>query len=155
MLVVADYSEHEAILMFKPDAGEVNIPLPDRLSSVHEIGRAFLLAAGIEVTAEVQKLLRRDEVFRIYEKVLRPNPDDDAIWGTAWKDELMDHLTSGPVNALLVQHPEVGRAELQARTVKNFLRTYFGKDKVIRNIAHVPDTDELQVTKQILFGDYE
>jgi len=141
----------QSVLVFKPDAVELTVAIHEQTFQLHEVAAGLLVAANLEITDQVTHRFTEDEVHRMYEKVLRPNPEDDAKWGTAWKGEVVRHMVSGPTEAYFVRHPKPGEAENKARGVKNFLRGHYcSGHEVVKNVAHVPDDDEFHIVRSIL-----
>lgn len=141
----------ESILMFKPDAQDVRLDLEQPLE-LHKLGAALLVSAGLEVIDYSRSLLTGDAVRELYEKALAPNPEDDAIWGTAWKEDVVAHIASAPVDSYLFGD-STGEAIPKTKALKDFLRRHYARtDNVVQNIAHVPDADEMEVAKRILFN---
>jgi hypothetical protein len=143
------YSD-QSVLVFKPNAAELSITVAEHVFPLHQVAAGLLVAANLEVTEQVTGY-QLDEVFKIYEKLLSPNPERDAIWGTAWKGEVVEHMVSGPIDAYFVRHPESGEAEKKAKGLKNFLRSHYCTGhEIVKNVAHVPDEDEFAVVRSIL-----
>jgi len=141
----------QSVLVFKPDAVERTIAIGEQAFQLHQVAAGLLVAANLEITDHVTHRFNEDEVYRMYEQVLRPNPEDDAKWGTAWKGEVIEHMVSGPVDAYFVRHPEPGEAEAKAKGVKNFFRSHYcSGHEVVKNIAHVPEADEFPIVHSIL-----
>lgn len=144
------YSD-QSVLLFKPDAAELSITISEQVFPLHQVAAGLLVAATLEITHQVNYQLNEDEVYRIYKKVLQPNPEDDAMWGTSWKGEVIKHMTSGPIDAYFVRHPDEGEAEKKAKGIKNFFRSHYCTGhEVVKNVAHVPDEDEFAIVRSIL-----
>jgi len=141
----------ESIIMFKPDAQDITVDV-GHMCELHEVGAALLVSAGLEVVQHNTTQLSPDDVRQLYEKALAPNPADEAIWGTAWKDEVVTHISSAPVKSYLLKG--VGDLAIpKTKRVKDFLRAHYGRtDNVVQNVAHVPDADEMTVARRLLFG---
>lgn len=142
----------QSLLLFKPDAAEISIVCTNNTYPLHVIGCALLNAVGLEVTGSVSTQLAAEEVQQIYEKALVPNPKEDAIYGTEWKNKVVQHMSSGQIEAYFVKDNS-GDAEHKAKIVKNFLRRSFScQGEVVKNIAHVPDADEYSIVEGILLN---
>ena len=141
----------ETIMMFKPDARDIVFCDLRQDRFLHEVAAGLLVASGLEIARHSVKTLQKNEVRAIYAKELAPNPRDDAIWGTAWKDQVVDHISSGLTDSYLVRDPDNIGLEV-VRDLKNWLRSQYDREgNVVQNIAHVPDPEEIEVTKSILF----
>ena len=92
----------ESIIMFKPDAAHLSVDIGTRHHLLHEVGSALLVATGLTILDHHAKTLEENEVRELYAKALAPNPQDEAIWGTAWKDDVVKHIASGPVESYLL-----------------------------------------------------
>lgn len=144
--------DHEAIIMFKPDAHDITFTDLRRERLLHEVASGILVASGLTIVKYSRKLLSDSEVRTIYANALAPDPIDDEKWGTEWKDEVVEHLSSGPADSYLLTSPEPNGLEV-VRSVKNWLRSHYGRqDNVVQNIAHVPDQDEIEITREVLFS---
>jgi nucleoside diphosphate kinase len=142
----------ETLIMFKPDARDIVFRNLPRERLLHEVVAGLLVSCGLEIEQYSRKQLCEEEVRTLYEKALAPNPRDEAIWGTAWKKEVVEHMTSGPVDSYLLHDPGSNGLDT-TRAVKNWLRAHYGRqDDVVKNIAHVPDPDEFNVSKSVLFS---
>ncbi len=143
----------DSLMLFKPDSERFTAELRGNIYMLHEIGKSLLILSGLQVTQHVRKQLMPVQVEAIYAKALAPNPEEDALYGTAWKNGVVMHLSSAPVDAYFVRD-EGGNAEVKAKSVKNFLReTLVTAPNVIENIAHVPDEDEYDVVRSILLNE--
>ena len=142
----------ESVLIFKPDASRHLVEVRNDLYLLHEIGRSLLIMSGLEITQHVTKQLTRDNARSIYAKVLAPNPEDDAIYGIQWKEDVVAHMSSCPVEAYFVYDRESDAVQ-KAKSVKNFLRkSLVPTNNVVENIAHVPEEDEYCTVRGILLG---
>lgn len=143
----------ETLIMFKPDARRISFDGLRQKRLLHEVASGLLVASGLTIERHHQRNLNKNEVRKIYAKTLAPNPEDEAIWGSAWKEEVVSHIASGPIDSYLLSADNYETCE-RARDIKNLLRAHYGrKDNVVENIAHVPDLDEFDMTKGILFQD--
>lgn len=136
--------EH-AIFMFKPDGklGQVG------QRSLVEITTALLHSAGlnIERTQEVQ--LDEHKVNSLYKILNQPSE-----YGEDWKRKVIEALQETTVLSFLVSGTAANR---RARIIKDFLRakltyqhTQLGL--VVKNIAHVVDDEDFEVSYKILFS---
>jgi hypothetical protein len=140
----------ESILLFKPDASNYSLEIGGSIYLLHEIGRSLLVLSGLDVTSHITTRLEPIQVRAMYSRALAPNAHEDAIYGTQWKEDVVSHLSSAPIEAYFVYDKE-SRAEIKAKTVKNFLRqTLVPPSNVVENIAHVPDKDEYDMVRSIL-----
>ena len=142
----------QAIVLFKPDALEVRDEYQESRTTVADMGRLMLVESGLTIVQENTPHLTPDDVYAMYERVLKPNPQDDAIWGTQWKREVIAHLTSRPLEALLLEDGYANDPISKSQMFKDKLRANYGdQEDVVRNLVHVPDEDELDLTHAILF----
>lgn len=140
----------KSVLLFKPDSTRYSVELRGNIYLLHEIGRSLLVLSGLEITEHITKCLQPAQVQLIYERALAPNPEEDAIYGTQWKVDVVNHMSSAPVEAYFVYDKDY-EAEPKTKSVKNFLhRTLTPEDNVVENIAYVPDEDEYSIVREIL-----
>lgn len=140
-----------AIFLFKPDSVNYMISGRGKEYSLQQVAVGIMVSAGLELVDATTILLDSAEVREIYANALRPNPQEDAIYGTQWKQDVVDHLSSAPVDAYLLDDA-TNMAEYKAKLIKNHLRKVLvGPNNVVQNIAHVPDEDEFPIVRSILF----
>lgn len=137
-----------AIMMVKPCGRRVYIAgYP-----VEELIKGMVVSSGLEIVRRSEKHLTREDVHNIYPILNVP----DTEFGEDWKEDVVQHLTSGPVSALLLTGE---RAENKARIIKNHLRATLltkgngFRSKVVENIAHVADGIDFPDTLRVLFGE--
>jgi len=132
-----------AIFVVKPDGVSRKIgkhQLPDLID-------ALLRSSGIQICEKTSLDLTEEDVRSMYPVLDIP----DLIYGEAWKDDLVKHLTSSEVIAYRLLGTE---AEKRAKIVKKHLRDALAdpttqRGKVVENIAHVADRTDYEVTSRI------
>lgn len=140
-----------AIFLFKPDSANYTISGRKREYPLQEVVVGMMVSAGLELVDHTTTSLESAAVREIYANALRPNPEEDAIYGTQWKQDVVDHMCLAPVDAYLLDDA-ANMAEYKAKLIKNHLRKVLvGPNNVVQNIAHVPDEDEFPIVRSILF----
>lgn len=105
--------------------------------------------------------LSRKTVIALYKNIFSFSKDD-LLFGIQWKKETIKYLTSGQSICFLVSGKTIDKKLLN---YKNDLRNRYGKithpknvlsmrefkEKVIKNLIHVVDSDELQYGLWLLF----
>jgi hypothetical protein len=88
----------------------------------------------------------------VYRDVLRPNKENDARFGKQWKRDVMHHVSGEPIFAYLLTGEDV---ENKAKAIKNHLRSVLcgpsEEEKIVKNVAHVADAKDFDVTVKTLF----
>ena len=139
--------KEQSIFMMKPCGLEKRV-LGHGLS---ELVIGLFVSSGLNIQTSCSKKLEEADIRNLYPILNIPDP----VYGEAWKQEVIDHLTSQPVLAYLL---EGINAIEKAKIIKNHLRNVFSepssyRSKVVENIAHVPDAEEFSNTYRILFGE--
>ncbi len=149
--IVRKMKTGSAIILFKPDAEKHLVEGIRRIYPVRELAVAMLTSAGVEIVDHTRRQLEPNEVRTMYANALKSNPKEDAIYGIQWKQDVVDHLSSTPIDAYLLD--DAGQsAEYKAKLIKSHLRSVLSTpDNVVQNIAHVPDADEFMMARSILF----
>lgn len=137
--------KEKAIFMIKPDAKEISIgryKLP-------EIILGLLESTGLKIINESEKKLTESEIRKLY-PILEIH---DPVYGEQWKNNLIEHLSSEPICSLLVEGED---ANNKAKIIKNYLRRNLCDQstetgKIIKNVAHVPDNEDFEISERILF----
>lgn len=138
-------SKEQAIFLIKPDSQTREIAG----HSLPKVIEGLLLAAGQEITQESLTQLSEQNVRDLYTILSIPTPK----FGEQWKTDLINHLISEPVEAFLLEGED---AINRARTIKDYLRKTLCDQttetgKIIKNIGHVPDDEDMEVSSKILF----
>lgn len=139
-------TKEQAILMMKP-SGRITIVAGYPLE---ELVKVILESTGLTIVRDIECQLDEKDVRNIYPILNVP----DFQYGEEWKQDVIDHLTSRPVRAFLV---EGDNAQNKATTIKQHIRTTFTnssegyQSKVVNNIAHVADPEDFIPTYKALF----
>lgn len=139
-----------ALLMLKPDYYPVhpvdNLPL-------QRIIEGMLTASGLDVRCTSERELSHIEVCELYRGVMPPDDIDDGKWGVSWKRQMLTYATCNPVFSYLLEGTNAFR---KAHLIKNIIRNKYAHDpttQVIKNIGHVPDPQDFDISLEILFKD--
>lgn len=138
-------NKEQAIFVLKPDADDHEV----YGYSLADVIDGLLTSSGLNIVGESDRRLGSQEIRDLYPILNKPDP----IFGEEWKQKLIDHVSSGNVHSLLVEGKDANK---KAKIIKNYLRktlcdqtTEVGK--IIKNIAHVPDDEDFDVSEKILF----
>ena len=108
--------------------------------------------------------LKIDHVFLVYYDLFKKS-DKDKIFGVSWKNQVINYLTSGKSEIYLIKGD---RAYSLLKQYKLNIRSKYNKitkpsqkisnkiftEKVIKNLIHVTDPEELIPTAWSLFYQY-
>jgi|GEM_PF-1190886 len=145
--IMSELEQDPAIFMIKPDFFPEYNGMP-----LQQYIEGMLTSVQLDVLCTSQRTLSPEQVYELYETVLKPHPENDAKYGTEWKSEVVDYISGGEVHAYLLAGED---AENRARIVKNHLRNVIGDSsvasRIVRNVGHVCDKEDFEVTLQHLF----
>lgn len=137
-------TESETIIMLKPEAlGKMvgNLPFRDVL-------QGLLDSMNIEVTSESLQQLNEEQIHKIY-----PILDQPSEYGDDWKEEVVNHLSTNPVDIMVVRGKGL-QSKLQRW--KYYLRDKLSGEGtpegfVLKNMLHVSDADEFERVHDAIF----
>lgn len=136
------------VLLFKPDCPAVEY------SDFEEYCRT----ENLTILQTQSHQLNRGDVIALYPKIYCDLPND-LVYGVAWKERMLDHLTSGPTRSLFLKGENVQerlmryKRTLRDRHGKNLIPNMSEQDfleRVIKNLVHVVEDDEVQTALWIL-----
>ena len=108
--------------------------------------------AGVDVLLTAETTLSALDVCELYRGVLPPNPEDDAKFGTQWKQDLVRYMSSEAVFSYVCTGSNVYRV---VQAIKNAARQANSQGdewtKIVANVGHVPDPEDFDISLQVLF----
>ncbi len=139
------------IILFKPEWTQ------DEIGNFKE----YCAKNGVNILEERNMVLSRNTIIALYKNMFSFSTDD-LQFGIEWKAKTIEYLTSGTSVCLLVKGECVDK---KLSKYKYALRNRHGKithpkaslsvedfkEKVIKNLVHVVDIDELQNALWLLF----
>ena len=148
----AKYDDNElAIVIIKPNSTQKS-----RKKIINNI-----IENGLIIIRSVTRRLLKAEVIAIYNDIFRFN-ESDLLFGASWKNQKLEYMMSGESEILLIQGKN---AQQKAENIKYEVRKNFGKlsvpdkklddktfeDLAIKNIIHVVDADETDISLKLFF----
>ncbi len=146
-----NFHDELGIIIFKPQFVDVEI----------EQFRKYCELNKITILKEKTDTLSKEAIIALYKNIFSYS-NNDLEFGVNWKAETINYLNSGPSVCILVTGSGVNRKlsnykyELRSRygkitNPKTTLSDEDFKNKVIKNMVHVIDDEELQNGLWILF----
>jgi len=141
-----ELSAHEkAILLLKPDALERNVGE----YAFKDVLKGLLDGAQVSIVQQSEVQLNEDQVHAIY-----PVIDEPSEYGDQWKQDVIDHLTSEPVEVIVVEGQDL---QHKLQTLKYYIRDRLTdrsaqEGLVVKNLLHVTDADEFEDTYDTIFN---
>lgn len=139
------FCRSEAIFMIKPCG-------MDKFVGGHSLSillEGIFISASFSVRRKSMLTLDETEIRELYPILHTPDP----IYGEGWKFEVIDHLRKKPILAYLL---EGENATQKTQIIKRHIRGSLVRDnstrsKIVENFVHVPDEEEFEIAKRILF----
>lgn len=139
------------IILFKPEWS------PNDVESFNE----YCSKNDINILEKRNIILSKDVVIALYKNIFSFSTDD-LRFGITWKTETIEYLTSGQSICFLVQgkcaNEKLSKYKYTLRDKcgkithpKNLMNQEDFKEKVIKNLVHVVDDDEIQNALWLIF----
>jgi hypothetical protein len=127
--------------------------------------RVYCFEQKLKIIENREVTLSRETIIALYPKIFSFNKDD-LIFGVGWKIDTIAYLTSGISSCFLIEGDNINQ---KLNSFKYKIREENGKlthpkvklskeeflEKVINNIIHVVDLEELQTGLWLLFNTNE
>lgn len=143
-----------AIVILKPDFPTIE----------KDIFLDYCTSNNLNILSAKKMTLKIDHIFSVYYDLFKKN-DQDKEFGVSWKTQVINYLTSGKSEIYFIKGDQayslLKQYKLNIRSKYNKITKPSQKisskiftEKVVKNLIHVTDTDELVPTAWSLFYQY-
>lgn len=158
--VISDISSDKINL---PDVSIV-ILKPDFPNIEKSIFLDYCTSNNLSILSAKKITLKKDHIFSIYYDLFKKS-DQDKIFGVSWKNQVINYLTNGKSEIYFIKGNQayslLKQYKLNIRSKYNKITKPSQKisnkvfiEKVVKNLIHVTDPEELTPTAWSLFYQY-